>query len=58
MVCYMFICLQNCLNVSDVKFMPASEKILSPNSIKIILAAFTRSSAARLSVLFKIGNFL
>ena len=51
MVCSMFICLQNFLNMSDVKFMPASEIIFlgSLNSVNTILATFSSSSAGRLS---------
>ena len=57
MVCYMFIYLQNCLNTSDVKFVPASEInfLGSPNSANTILAASTRSSAT-CQFYFTIGN--
>ena len=43
---YAFICLQNCLNISDVKFMSVSEIIFmgSLNSANIILDDLTRSS--------------
>ena len=60
MACSMFHLPQNCLNISDVKFMPASDTILlgSPNSANTILAAFTRSSAARLSAIFYNRNLL
>ena len=60
MVCSMFICLQNCLHISGMKFMPTSEIILlrSPNSTHSILAASTRSQAVRLLALFTIGNLL
>ena len=45
----MFNFLQNSLNVSDVKCVPASEIIFlgSPNSANIILAGCTRTSANR-----------
>ena len=50
MVCSMFICPQNCLNVSYVKTVPASEIIVlgSPDSMRF-LVAFTRSYIPRLS---------
>ena len=43
MACSIFICLQNWLNISDVKFIPASKMIFlrCPNSANTILAALT-----------------
>ena len=50
MACSIFIFPQICLNVSDVKLMAVSKIIFfgSPYSANTILAAVTRSSAARL----------
>ena len=55
-----FCCLQNCLNWSYTKFMPASETIFfgSPNSANAILAALVRSSAHIPSAFFTVGNLL
>ena len=40
MVCSMFICLKNCLNISDMKFVPASEMIsCEPKLHNTMLAA-------------------
>ena len=52
--------MQMCLNVSNVKFMPASDIICfgSKNFGSTILAALIRTSAARLSAFFTIGNLL
>ena len=42
----MFSCLQNCLNWSNMKFMPEFHTLYfrSPNSVKMILAAMINSS--------------
>ena len=55
MACSMSICLQNCLDISDVKFVPASEIMFlgSLNSASAILAALTRSSAVGLSTILQ-----
>ena len=59
MACCTFTCLQNCLNISDIKFMPASEITFlgGPNSANTIFAALTRSWAARLLPFFTTGKF-
>ena len=52
--------LQNCLNQSDIKFVPVSEIIFfgSPNSVGTILAALIRSSANKPPAFFMIGNLM
>ena len=49
----MLICLQNCLNIFDLKVVPASEIIFigNPYSANIILVMCTRSSAVRAHIL-------
>ena len=50
----MFICLQNCLNISYGKFIPTSELSFlgSQNLANIFLADLTRSSTLRLSAFY------
>ena len=58
-VCWMFICLQKCLNVSDVKFVPTSEiSMRGPILQKLSLVVCTGSSAERVFTFFNIGNLL
>ena len=52
-----FSSLQNCLNLSDMKFMPASDTMFSsPNSVNTNLACLIRASADRPSAFFMMGN--
>ena len=59
-VCWMFIFLQNSLNVLDVKFVLTSETVLfgSPYSAKMSIVVCIRSSADRPFTFFTIGNLL
>ena len=60
-VCWVFICMQKCLKVSDVKFVPTCQTIFfgSPHSAKISLVICTRISVEGLfTFFFTIGNLL